>query len=64
MPKILKDKHRDRPWFDHDGDLWFWNEDREEWVIVYYTGVWSRTAENGVPDAAYGPYRLAIPKVD
>lgn len=65
MPKSLKDKHRDRPWFDRDGDLWFWDINQNEWFVVYYSGVALErryTAQEGDPDWAYGPYRLAVPK--
>lgn len=67
MPKSLKDKHRDRPWFDREGDLWFWDDDKDKWHVCYYsvlTNLWRGTVHSGIPERGFGPYRLAVPKVD
>lgn len=63
MPKGLKDKHRDRLWWDEGGALWLFNSSIKQWTAVLET--WEEDGYCLVleyPDEEWGPYRLAVPK--
>ncbi|PVB19766.1 hypothetical protein D2E83_11405 [Mycobacteroides abscessus] len=58
MPKSLKDKHRDRLWWDADGGLWLFDSVDQRWyVLLEAFGGHDRV--NEYPDEEWGPYRKA-----
>lgn len=57
MAQKLKAKHQDRVWVDGDGDVWFFDVNKNKWRYLAITedGV-EYISENAAPNIHHGPY--------